>query len=145
LPYIAAAGAVKTKPTQHSVMKLREIGVLPDILICRTDREIPAEMRQKIAMFCNVDPGSVFVSPDVKSIYELPLELHRQGLDERLSEILNIWSRAGSCGGEDPHASPPRGGAREDRGGGQVHQPQGELQELNGASARGSANEVRSP
>jgi CTP synthase len=94
LPYIAAAGEVKTKPTQHSVMKLREIGVLPDILVCRTDREIPAEMRQKIAMFCNVDPGSVFFSPDVKSIYELPLELHRQGLDERLSEVLNIWSRA---------------------------------------------------
>src|SRR6185436_9454501 len=94
LPYIAAAGEVKTKPTQHSVMKLREIGVQPDILICRTDREIPAELRQKIAMFCNVDPGSVFISPDVKSIYELPLELHRQGLDERLSEILNIWSRA---------------------------------------------------
>ncbi|HEY3586930.1 MAG TPA: CTP synthase, partial [Myxococcaceae bacterium] len=94
LPYIAAAGEVKTKPTQHSVMKLREIGVQPDILICRTDREIPAEMRQKIAMFCNVDPGGVFWSPDVKSIYELPLELHRQGLDERLSEVLNIWSRA---------------------------------------------------
>ncbi len=94
LPYIAAAGEVKTKPTQHSVMKLREIGVQPDILVCRTDREIPAEMRQKIAMFCNVDPGSVFSSPDVKSIYELPLELHRQGLDERLSEVLNIWSRA---------------------------------------------------
>jgi len=94
LPYIAAAGEVKTKPTQHSVMKLREIGVQPDILICRTDREIPAELRQKIAMFCNVDPGGVFWSPDVKSIYELPLELHRQGLDERLSEVLNIWSRA---------------------------------------------------
>ena len=94
LPYIAAAGEVKTKPTQHSVMKLREIGVLPDILVCRTDREIPAEMRQKIAMFCNVDPGSVFFSPDERSIYELPLELHRQGLDERLSEVLNIWSRA---------------------------------------------------
>jgi len=94
LPYIAAAGEVKTKPTQHSVMKLREIGVQPDILVCRTDREIPAEMRQKIAMFCNVDPGGVFFSPDVKSIYELPLELHRQGLDERLSEVLNIWSRA---------------------------------------------------
>jgi CTP synthase len=94
LPYIAAAGEVKTKPTQHSVMKLREIGVQPDILVCRTDREIPAEMRQKIAMFCNVDSGSVFWSPDVRSVYELPLELHRQGLDERLSEVLNIWSRA---------------------------------------------------
>ena len=94
LPYIAAAGEVKTKPTQHSVMKLREIGIQPDILLCRTDREIPQEMRTKIAMFCNVDMGSVFSSPDVKSIYELPLELNRQGLDERLAEILNIWSRA---------------------------------------------------
>jgi len=94
LPYIAAAGEVKTKPTQHSVMKLREIGIQPDILLCRTDREVPQEMKTKIAMFCNVDIGSVFTSPDVKSIYELPLELSRQGLDERLSEILNIWSRA---------------------------------------------------
>jgi CTP synthase len=94
LPYIAAAGEVKTKPTQHSVMKLREIGIHPDVLICRTDREISQEQKDKIAMFCSVDRGSVFTSPDVKSIYELPLELHRQGLDERLSEILNIWSRA---------------------------------------------------
>ncbi|HZH04532.1 MAG TPA: CTP synthase [Myxococcaceae bacterium] len=93
LPYIAAAGEVKTKPTQHSVMKLREIGIQPDVLLCRADREIPKEMRDKIAMFCNVDPRSVFTSPDVRSIYELPLELHRQGLDERLAEILNIWSR----------------------------------------------------
>ena len=94
LPYIAAAGEVKTKPTQHSVMKLREIGIQPDILLCRTDREISQEMKTKIAMFCNVDMGSVFSSPDVKCIYELPLELNRQGLDERLAEILNIWSRA---------------------------------------------------
>jgi CTP synthase len=94
LPYIAAAGEVKTKPTQHSVMKLREIGIHPDLLICRSDREISQEQKDKIAMFCSVDRGSVFTSPDVKSIYELPLELHRQGLDERLSEILNIWSRA---------------------------------------------------
>jgi len=94
LPYIAAAGEVKTKPTQHSVMKLREIGIQPDILVCRTDRDVPQELLDKIAMFCNVDPGSVFCSPDVKSIYELPLELHRQGLDDRLAELLNIWSRA---------------------------------------------------
>ena len=94
LPYIGAAGEVKTKPTQHSVMKLREIGIQPDFLICRTDREISKELKDKIAMFCNVDTGNVFTSPDVKSIYELPLELHRQGLDERLAETLNIWSRA---------------------------------------------------
>src|SRR4051812_1177848 len=94
LPYIAAAGEVKTKPTQHSVMKLREIGIQPDLLICRTDREINREMKDKIAMFCNVDPRSVFTSPDVRSVYELPLELARQGTDERLAELLNIWSRA---------------------------------------------------
>jgi CTP synthase len=94
LPYISAAGEVKTKPTQHSVMKLREIGIQPDFLLCRTDREISKELKDKIAMFCNVDTGNVFTSPDVKSIYELPLELHRQGLDERLAEVLNIWSRA---------------------------------------------------
>jgi CTP synthase len=94
LPYIAAAGEVKTKPTQHSVMKLREIGIQPDVLICRTDRHIPQELKDKIAMFCNVDTGNVFTSPDVASIYELPLEFHRQGLDERVAEILNIWTRA---------------------------------------------------
>jgi CTP synthase len=94
LPYIAAAGEVKTKPTQHSVMKLREIGIQPDILLCRVDRDISADIKAKVAMFCNVDPGGVFISPDVKSIYELPLELHRQGLDERIAEVLNIWSRA---------------------------------------------------
>jgi CTP synthase len=94
LPYIAAAGEVKTKPTQHSVMKLREIGIQPDLLICRSDREIARDLKDKIAMFCNVDHGNVFVSPDVRSIYELPLEFHRQGLDERLSELLNIWSRS---------------------------------------------------
>jgi len=94
LPYIAAAGEVKTKPTQHSVMKLREIGIQPDLLICRVDREIQRDVKDKLAMFCNVDPAGVFTSPDVKSIYELPLELHRQGIDEKVSELLNIWSRA---------------------------------------------------
>jgi CTP synthase len=94
LPYIGAAGELKTKPTQHSVMKLREIGIQPDVLVCRTDRPISQELKDKIAMFCNVDQGNVFASPDVASIYELPLELYRQGLDERVSELLNIWSRA---------------------------------------------------
>ncbi|MBL9039522.1 MAG: CTP synthase [Archangium sp.] len=93
LPYIAAAGEVKTKPTQHSVMKLREIGIQPDVLICRTDRQISQELKDKIAMFCNVDTGNVFTSPDVSSIYELPLEFHRQGVDERITEILNMWAR----------------------------------------------------
>jgi CTP synthase len=94
VPFIAAAGELKTKPTQHSVKELREIGIQPDILLCRSDREIPKEMKDKIALFCNVDPGAVFTAIDVKSIYQVPLELHREGLDDKLAELFNIWSRA---------------------------------------------------
>lgn len=94
LPYIPTAGELKTKPTQHSVMKLREIGIQPDMLICRTDREIEQSMRDKIALFCSVSPGSVFTSRDVPTIYELPLVFKEEGIDEKIAEILNIWSRA---------------------------------------------------
>jgi CTP synthase len=94
VPYIAAAGELKTKPTQHSVKDLREIGIQPDILLCRSDRDVPRDMKDKIALFCNVDPGAVFTAIDVKSIYELPLSLHREGLDDKLAELFNIWSRA---------------------------------------------------
>jgi CTP synthase len=94
VPFIAAAGELKTKPTQHSVKELREIGIQPDILLCRSDRDLPRDMKDKIALFCNVDPGAVFTALDVKSIYELPLELHKEGLDDKLAEAFNIWSRA---------------------------------------------------
>jgi CTP synthase len=94
VPWIAAAGELKTKPTQHSVKELREIGIQPDILLCRSDREISREMKDKIALFCNVDPSAVFTAIDVASIYEVPLWLHRQGLDDKLAELMNIWSRA---------------------------------------------------
>jgi CTP synthase len=94
IPYIAAAGELKTKPTQHSVMKLREIGIQPDVLICRSEREIPADMKQKIALFCSVDPGNVFSAVDAASIYALPSALHKEGLDDKIAELLNIWSRA---------------------------------------------------
>ncbi len=94
VPFIAAAGELKTKPTQHSVKDLREIGIQPDILLCRSDREIAREMKDKIALFCNVDPSAVFTAKDVSSIYEVPLALHREGLDDKLAELLNIWSRA---------------------------------------------------
>ncbi len=94
LPYISAAGELKTKPTQHSVKELREIGIQPDILLCRSDREIPREMKDKIALFCNVDQSAVFTAKDVSSIYEVPLALHAEGLDDKLAELLNIWSRA---------------------------------------------------
>ncbi|HWT86033.1 MAG TPA: CTP synthase [Myxococcales bacterium] len=94
VPYISTAHEVKTKPTQHSVMKLREIGIQPDILLCRTDRQLSKEIKDKIALFCSVEPGSVFTAADVQTIYELPLALHEEGLDDRVAELLNIWSRA---------------------------------------------------
>src|SRR5207253_1662854 len=94
VPYISTAHEVKTKPTQHSVMKLREIGIQPDILLCRTDRPLSKEIKDKIALFCSVEPGSVFTAADVQTIYELPLALHEEGLDDRVAELLNIWSRA---------------------------------------------------
>jgi CTP synthase len=94
VPFIAAAGELKTKPTQHSVKELREIGIQPDILLCRSDRDISREMKDKMALFCNVDASAVFTAKDVSSIYEVPLALHAEGLDDKLAELLNIWSRA---------------------------------------------------
>ncbi len=88
VPYIAASGELKTKPTQHSVKELRSIGIQPDIVLCRSDREIPADERSKIALFCNVRPTSVIQALDVKTIYEVPLSYHAQGLDD---EVLSIF------------------------------------------------------
>ncbi|MBI4237526.1 MAG: CTP synthase [Deltaproteobacteria bacterium] len=93
VPHIAAAGELKTKPTQHSVQKLREIGIQPDILLCRCDRDLSKDVRQKIALFCNVEANAVFAARDVASIYEVPLRLNEEGLDEKIVEELNIWSR----------------------------------------------------
>jgi len=94
VPYIPTAGELKTKPTQHSVKELREIGIQPDILLCRCDREIPRDMKGKIALFCNVREEEVITARDVASIYEVPIALHEQGLDERSIEKLNIWTKA---------------------------------------------------
>jgi CTP synthase len=94
VPFIAAAGELKTKPTQHSVKELREIGIQPDILLCRAERDIARDMKDKIALFCNVDPSAVFTAKDVSSIYELPLSFHLEGVDDKLAELFNIWSRA---------------------------------------------------
>jgi len=93
LPFIATAGEVKTKPTQHSVMKMREIGIQPDLLVCRADRPITRETRDKIALFTNVDSGSVIGLEDKDTIYEVPLTLHEAGMDDRICDLLNIWSR----------------------------------------------------
>ncbi len=93
VPYIPTAGELKTKPTQHSVKELREIGIQPDILLCRCDREIPRDMKSKIALFCNVQDEAVVTARDVASIYEVPLAYHEQGLDERIVSYLNIWTK----------------------------------------------------
>jgi CTP synthase len=93
VPYIKTAGEVKTKPTQHSVKELREIGIQPDILLCRTDRFLSPEIKAKIALFCNVESGSVFTAKDVESICEVPLVFHQEGLDEKIIEILKMWTK----------------------------------------------------
>ncbi|MBN2192158.1 MAG: CTP synthase [Polyangiaceae bacterium] len=93
VPYIAGAGELKTKPTQHSVRDMREIGIQPDILVCRSDRPIPRGLKEKIALFSNVPVERVIAAPDVSCIYELPLVLHAEGVDEAITERLNIWSR----------------------------------------------------
>ncbi len=90
VPYIAAADELKTKPTQHSVRELREIGISADVLLCRVDRPLPADMKKKIALFCNVDPRQVIEARDVQTIYEVPLMFCREGLDDLLLELLNL-------------------------------------------------------
>ena len=98
VPYIKAADEMKTKPTQHSVKSLREIGIQPDILVCRTDRDLTDDVKEKIALFCNVPKRRVVTAKDAGSIYEVPLLLAEQGIDQELSEALNIWSRAADLG-----------------------------------------------
>src|SRR3970040_208482 len=90
VPFIQAAGELKTKPTQHSVKQLLELGIQPDILLCRTDRFLSPELKAKIALFCNVSSEAVITARDVDSIYEVPLVLGREGLDEILLRCLNL-------------------------------------------------------
>ena len=94
VPYIATAGEVKTKPTQHSVKELRSIGIQPDILLCRTNQYLPKEIKAKIALFCNVTIDEVITAKDVECIYEVPLVFLKERLDEKIVEKLNIWTRA---------------------------------------------------
>ncbi|MGD8990582.1 MAG: CTP synthase [Desulfobacterales bacterium] len=93
VPYIGTAGEVKTKPTQHSVKELRSIGIQPDILLCRTDRFLSKDIKAKIALFCNVSVEEVITAKDVDHIYEVPLIFHQEGLDDKIVELLNIWTR----------------------------------------------------
>ncbi|MBD0327453.1 MAG: CTP synthase, partial [Pyrinomonadaceae bacterium] len=93
VPFIAAAGELKTKPTQHSVRELREIGIAPDILLCRSDRQLPPDLRAKIALFCNVKESAVITAQDVDTIYDVPLAFHEQGLDELIVNWLGLKER----------------------------------------------------
>jgi len=96
VPYIKAAGELKTKPTQHSVGTLREIGIQPDILICRTEKKIDQAMKEKISLFCNVEPEAVIEARDVESIYECPLSFKAEGIDKVICQKLKIEYKAGS-------------------------------------------------
>jgi CTP synthase len=98
VPFIGVAGELKTKPTQHSVKTLREIGIQPDILLCRTDRFLPKSIKEKIALFCNVSPDAVFTAKDVDSIYEVPLVFNSEGLDSKIVEKLGMWTKAPDLG-----------------------------------------------
>lgn len=93
VPFLAAAGELKTKPTQHSVRDLRGIGIAPDILLCRSDRHLPRDLRSKIALFCNVKESAVITAQDVGTIYEVPLALHEQGLDELIVSALGLTGK----------------------------------------------------
>lgn len=93
VPYLPTAGEVKTKPTQHSVKALQQIGIQPDILICRTDRDLEDEIKAKIGLFCNLRPESVITAKDTDTIYEVPLLFEQEGLSNRIVEKLNMWTR----------------------------------------------------
>jgi len=90
VPFIKAADELKTKPTQHSVKELLSIGIQPNILVCRSDRIIPKEMKRKIALFCNVEENCVITAQDVETIYEVPIHLHDEGIDDRIVEALGL-------------------------------------------------------
>jgi CTP synthase len=115
LPYIPSAGELKTKPTQHSVAELRSIGIQPDILLCRTDREIPKEERRKLALFCNVRETAVIEARDADSIYDVPLAYHAEGLDDEVLAAFNLENK-----GEPDISDWKRISSR-------VHNPEGEV------------------
>jgi len=94
VPFIPSVGELKTKPLQHSVKELQSVGIAPDVLLCRTDRFLPRAVKAKIALFCNVDEDAVITAKDVEHIYEVPIIFHNEGLDEKLTRVLGIWTGA---------------------------------------------------
>jgi CTP synthase len=99
VPYMRAAGELKTKPTQHSVKELRSIGIQPDIILCRSEVDLSGDIKSKIALFCNVDKDAVFTAVDVESIYEVPLKLYDEGVDQKIAILLRLPAK-------NPHLEP---------------------------------------
>ncbi len=93
VPYIPTAGELKTKPTQHSVKELLSIGIQPDILLCRSDRTVPQELKKKIALFCNMPESRVISMPDMDTIYAVPVALADEGLDDQILQLLHLEAR----------------------------------------------------
>ncbi len=92
VPFVPTVGELKTKPLQHSVKELQALGIAPDVLLCRTDRFLPRSVKAKIALFCNVDENAVITAKDVQHLYEVPLAFHDEGLDEKITRVLGIWT-----------------------------------------------------
>jgi CTP synthase len=92
VPFVPSVGELKTKPLQHSVKELQSVGIAPDVLLCRTDRYLPRSVKAKVALFCNVDEDAVITAKDVDHIYEVPLVFHDEGLDEKITRVLGIWT-----------------------------------------------------
>ncbi len=93
VPFLKMADEMKTKPTQHSVNELRRIGIQPDILLCRTERQLSQGLKDKISLFCNVEKDAVITAKDAEIIYEVPIAFHNEGLDEKITKSLNIWAK----------------------------------------------------
>ena len=126
MPYIAAAGELKTKPTQHSVRELTSYGIQPDVLLCRADRPIPESERAKIALFCNVPKEAVIQALDARSIYDVPLQYHAEGLDAEVLKIFGITDAPDpDLGALGRHHGPrrPSRGRSDDRRGRQICRP----------------------
>ena len=147
VPFIASAGELKTKPTQHSVRDLRSIGIQPDVLLCRTDRRLDADMKRKIALFCDVDEEAVITAQDVSSIYEVPLNLAEQGLDRiLLPPFVPAVDRSADGRLEGPRRTRPEPEGRgHDSLRRQVHRVRGLLQEhqRSALSTAASINQVK--
>ena len=107
VPWIAAAQELKTKPTQHSVKELRAIGIQPDILLCRSEQPLPEDMKEKIALFCDVDVAAVITASDVASVYECPLVFAEQGVDEIVLRLLHLDAAAARYGALERDGAPP--------------------------------------